>query len=50
VQAHLAGAAHQAIFPPEQPRRRVGRAFDLIRLIGIERYIQLNSAPASEQE
>ena len=26
------------------------RQFDLIRLIGIERYIQLNSAPASEQE
>lgn len=26
------------------------RQFDLIRLIGIERYIQLNSAPAPEQE
>ena len=24
--------------------------FDLIKLIGIERYIQLNSAPAPEQE
>ena len=26
------------------------RQFDLIKLIGIERYIQLNSAPAPEQE
>lgn len=26
------------------------RQFDLIKLVGIERYIQLNSAPASEQD
>ena len=34
----------------EEHEDYIDRQFDLIRQIGIERYIQLNSAPANEQD